>query len=140
MTDPIEFTSSARRDEPILFKLDGKDYGFRPPKSAVQLLTVYAGGTNVEYMEGRYAWLEKGLNAYDWSLLDDDAKRAAHGVKADEEGKAPELPAGIPDGWRGPQATGLEDRLRDDNDRFDIDDLEEILDKLSTVVSGRPTT
>lgn len=136
MTEPREFTSSARRDEPLTFKLDGKEYGFRPPKAAVQMMPIYTGETDVDYMEARYNWLEKGLNAYDWSQLDETAKRTAHSI----EDPAVALPAGLPDGWRGPQATGLENRLRDDNDNFDVQDLERLLDGLTQEVAGRPTT
>lgn len=140
MTEAREFTSSTRRDEPLTFKLDGKEYGFRPPKAAVQMMPIYTGATDVDYMEARYEWLEKGLNAYDWAQLDETAKRTAHGVSVDDEGKAEPLPSGLPNGWRGPQATSLEARLRDDNDPFDVDVLEKILDGLTQDVAGRPTT
>jgi hypothetical protein len=140
MTEPIEFTSSTRRDEPIMFKLDGKDYGFRPPKRSIQMMPIYTGATDVDYMEARYDWLQKGLDAYDWSLLDETAKRAAHNVEVDGEGKAAPLPVGLPAGWQGPQSTELETRLRDDNDDFDVPDLEKVLDRLTTEVAGRPTT
>lgn len=135
MTEPREFTSSTRRDEPLMFKLDGKEYGFRPPKAAVQMMPIYTGETDVQYMEARYEWLEKGLNAYDWSQLDEPAKRAAHALDETDP-----LPQYAPKGWRGPQATGLENRLRDDNDNFDVDVLEKMLDGLTQEVAGRPTT
>jgi hypothetical protein len=136
MTEPREFTSSVRRDEPLTFKLDGVEYGFRPPKAAVQMMPIYTGATDVDYMEARFNWLEKGLNAHDWSLLDETARRAVHGI---EDPAAP-VPANPPESWRGTQATGLEARLRDDYDNFDVPDLERILDGLTKDVAGRPTT
>lgn len=144
MTEPREFTSSIRRDEPLTFKLDGKEYGFRPPKAAVQMMPIYVGETDVQYMEARYDWLEKGLNAYDWSILPDEAKRAAHGLNpdggADGEGNWAPTPERPPTGWRGEQAISLEKRLRDDYDDFDAPDLERLLDGLTQEVAGRPTT
>jgi hypothetical protein len=136
MTEPREFTSSVRRDEPLTFKLDGVEYGFRPPKAAVQMMPIYTGSTDVEYMEARFTWLEKGLNAFDWSVLDEGARRAAHGI----EDSVVMIPARPPEDWRGAQAIGLEARLRDDYDDFDVQDLERILDGLTQEVAGRPTT
>lgn len=136
MTEAKEFTSGKRRDEPITFKLDGKEYGFRPPKRAVMLMPAYTGGSDITYITAQFNWLEKGLNAYDWSVLSQEDKRTAHGI----EDPATMIPPAAPEGWRGGQAIELERRLRDDADDLDSDQLDEMVQWLAEQVAGRPTT
>lgn len=136
MTEPREFTSGVRRDEPIMFVLDGKEHGFRPPKRAFLVMPAYKGGGGSDYVQAQFEWLEKGLNAYDWAQLDADQRRAAHGI---EDPSAPH-PATSPEDWQGPQAAEIERRLRDEDDNLDTKQIEEIIDYLADVSAGRPTT
>lgn len=139
MTEPHEFTSSKRRDEPIDFTLDGKLYGFRPPKRAGIALALYYGGDQVAYLQSRFEWLEKGLNASDWAGLDDAARRQAWDLNGQDPAETA-TPTHAPEDWRGPQAVEIERRLRDDTDELDSDVLEKIIDTLVQDVAGRPTT
>lgn len=124
MTDtPLEFTSGVRRDEPLTFSLDGKSYTIRPAKKAIVVLL------------NKFFWFDASLNAHDWSLMDDDAKRATAELEPTDE-----VPASWPEDWYGPQSTELSARLRDPMDRFDTDTLEKVVDGLLEQISGRPTT
>ena len=69
MTDLV-FTSGVRRPEPLSFELDGETYTLLPAKEAINVL------------EGWSTWLFTGLNAYDWSVLDDAAKSEILGPDA----------------------------------------------------------
>jgi hypothetical protein len=127
-TEPLEFTSAVRRDEPMTFTLDGKDYTIRPAKEAIRIL------------QNKFFWLDASLDAYDWSVLDDAGRRAAYGLEPlDAEGNGQPTPANYPDGWSGAQSTELGQRLRDPNDRFDVDTLEKVVDAIIERVAGRPT-
>jgi hypothetical protein len=122
MTEVREFVSAVRRDEPIPFKLDGVEYGFRPPKEAIYVL------------ENPYEWLDQGLAAYDRDgalaaiTTEDPEARAAQEAEIREAS------------WRGTTAAEFERRLRDPQDPFDIANLDEIIKYLREQVAGRPTT
>jgi len=122
MTEVREFVSAVRRDEPITFKLDGKEYGFRPPKEAIYVLI------------NGFEWLDQGLNAYDR-----DGALAA--VATEDEAEAARQREEITSSdWTGPSSTELGQRLRDPQDPLDIPTLREVIEHLREVVAGRPTT
>jgi hypothetical protein len=122
MTEPLEFTSAVRRDEPISFTLDGVEYGFRPPKEAIYVLT------------NRYDWLDTGLLAHDRAT----ALETAASIE-DETERAEKLAEIKADGWRGPTTGEFDRRLRDPDDPLDIPTLDAIIDGLRAQVAGRPT-
>lgn len=95
----LEFTTAAKRRDPITFTLDGTEFTFQPAKTARVILGFIddeegAGATAL------FDWLGTGLG--------EDQEKV------------------------------LFDRLRDDNDDFDTNDLMEIAKDLLGAVSGRP--
>jgi hypothetical protein len=122
MTEVREFLSAVRRDEPIIFKLDGVEVGFNPPKEAIYVLA------------SPFEWLDQGLNAYDRSVALGEIKSETPEEEA-EQRAAIEAPD-----WRGPGVTEINRRLRDPSEPLDIADLEEVIAWLREQVAGRPTT
>lgn len=135
----LEFTSGVRRTDPITFTLDGDSYGFIPPKKAVMLMPALMGTEGVSYITAQFDWFEQGLDAFDWSKMDDAARRAAHDL-TDQDAAVVVTPLDPPDGWQGPQAERIESRLRDRRDALDTDVLDDVVMKLSERTAGRPTT
>lgn len=141
----LEFTSSVRRSDPITFTIDGTEYGFIPPKSAVMMLPAYVAQPDRTFLRAQFDWFEQGLNLYDWTRTDPADRRTAYGLDQVSIGDGVPAPTSPdldlpPEDWQGPQSAGLEARLRDRRDKLDTDTIDDVITRLAEAVSGRPTT
>lgn len=65
----IEYTTAERRNEPIKFKLDGREFEFNPPKIAMHILDMMDG--DEEAGGAMLDWLGNGLSEEDDKFISD---------------------------------------------------------------------
>ena len=84
----LEFTTAKRRVQPITFTLDGREFSFTPPKSAVMVLPVLDKSANdADMVRATFDWLGAGLPEEDVQYLMDRLKDPEDDLDIDQIGE-----------------------------------------------------